>query len=185
MTAAAGKPPYPFVFTIVDVHPSRETKSGMVQVADSTNFFVSKTIAATMVTIKPGGMRAMHWHPNADEWNYWMKGNGRVTVFNTGPAAITADFHAGDIGYVKKALGHYVENTGNTDLVYMEVFRADRFQEVTLSDWLAHSPIDMVAETLNLDPSVITQFPRNRPDLTRPAHGPCNHGEPQWSTMSD
>jgi oxalate decarboxylase len=165
MAAAAGKPPNPFVFTIADVHPSRETKSGTVRVADSTNFLVSKTIAATMVTIKPGGMRDMHWHPNADEWNYWMKGNGRVTVFNTGPAAITANFHSGDIGYVKKALGHYVENTGNTDLVYMEVFRADRFQEVTLSDWLAHSPIDMVAETLNLDPSVITQFPRNRPDL--------------------
>jgi oxalate decarboxylase len=107
----------------------------------------------------------MHWHPNADEWNYWIKGNGRVTVFNTGPAAITANFHSGDIGYVKKALGHYVENTGNTDLVYMEVFRTDRFQEVSLSDWLAHSPIDMVAETLNLDPSVIKQFPKDRPDI--------------------
>ena len=107
----------------------------------------------------------MHWHPNADEWAYILKGAARVTAFNTGPAAITADFHAGDIGYVKKALGHYVENTGNTDLVYMEIFRADRFQEVSLSDWLAHSPPDMVAETLNLDPSVIAQFPGNPPDI--------------------
>jgi oxalate decarboxylase len=107
----------------------------------------------------------MHWHPNADEWLYILKGAGRGTVFNTGPAAITADFHAGDIGYVKKGLGHYLENTGNTDLVYMEVFRADRFEEVSLSDWLAHSPIGMVAETLNLDPSVIAQFPKNRPDV--------------------
>jgi oxalate decarboxylase len=47
---------------------------------------------------------------------------------------MTADFHAGDIGYVKKALGHYVENTGNTDLVFMELFRAERFEEVSLSD---------------------------------------------------
>ena len=160
MAAVAGKPPNPFVFRLADVSPSRETKSGTVRVADSTNFLVSKTIAATMVTIKPGGLRDMHWHPNADEWSYWIKGNGRVTVFNTGPAAITANFHSGDVGYVKKALGHYVENTGNTDLVYMEVFRADRFEEVSLSDWLAHSPIDMVAETLNLDPSVIAQFPK-------------------------
>jgi oxalate decarboxylase len=89
----------------------------------------------------------------------------RVTVFDTGPAAMTADFHAGDIGYVKKALGHYVENTGDTDLVFMEVFRAERFEEVSLSDWLAHSPAEMVAETLNLDPSVITQFPNDRPEI--------------------
>jgi oxalate decarboxylase/phosphoglucose isomerase-like protein (cupin superfamily) len=100
-----------------------------------------------------------------DEWAYFLKGTARMTVFNTGPAAMTADFHPGDIGYVKKGLGHYIENTGNTDLVFMEVFRAERFEEVLLADWLAHSPTGMVAETLNLDPSVIAQFPKNRPDI--------------------
>jgi oxalate decarboxylase len=165
IAAAAGKPPNPFVFRLADMPPNRETKSGTVRVADSTNFLVSKTIAATQVTVKSGGLRAMHWHPNADEWTYIVKGTARMTVFNTGPAAITANFHPGDIGYVKKGLGHYVENIGDTDLVYMEVFRAERFEEVSLSDWLAHSPIDMVAETLNLDPSVIDRFPKNRPDI--------------------
>jgi oxalate decarboxylase len=165
MAAVAGKPPNPFVFRLNDMQPNRETKGGTVRIADSTNFLVSKTIAAAMVTIKPGGLREMHWHPNADEWLYILKGSGRATVFNTGPAAITTNFHAGDIGYVKKAFGHYLENTEGTDLVYMEVFRADRFEEVSLSDWLAHSPVDMVAELLNLDPSVIQQFPRNRPDI--------------------
>jgi oxalate decarboxylase len=165
IAAAAGKPPNPFVFRLGDMAPNQETKSGTVRVADSTNFLVSKTIAATRVTVKSGGLRAMHWHPNADEWTYIVKGSARMTVFNTGPAAVTANFHAGDIGYVKKGLGHYVENTGETDLVYMEVFRAERFEEVSLSDWLAHSPIEMVAETLNLDPSVIARFPKNRPDI--------------------
>jgi oxalate decarboxylase len=165
MAAAAGKPPNPFVFSLADRPATRETKSGTVRIADSSNFLVSKTIAATRVVVKPGGLREMHWHPNADEWAYFLKGTARVTVFNTGPAAITADFHAGDIGYVKKALGHYIENTGNSDLVLMEVFRAHRFEEVLLSDWLAHSPAEMVAELLNLDPSVVAQFPKNRPDI--------------------
>ncbi|MBV8276418.1 MAG: cupin domain-containing protein [Verrucomicrobia bacterium] len=165
IAAAAGKPPNSFVFSLADMPPNQETKSGTVQIADSSNFLVSKTIAASRVTVKPGGLREMHWHPNADEWGYFLKGTARVTVFNTGPAAMTADFHAGDIGYVKKALGHYVENAGNTDLVYMAVFRASRFEEVSLSDWLAHSPPDMVAELLNLDPSVIAQFPKDRPHI--------------------
>ena len=165
IAAAAGKPPNPYVFRAEDFKLLADAKSGSVRLADSTNFLVSKTIAATVVAIKPGALRAMHWHPNADEWNYWIKGQGTVTVFNTGPQAITANFHPGDIGYVKKAFGHYVENIGDTDLVYTEVFRADRFEEVSLSDWLAHSPIDMVAETLNIDSSLIAQFPKNRPDL--------------------
>ena len=105
----------------------------------------------------------MHWHPNAGEWLYIIKGSGRMTVFNTRPQAVTANFHPGDIGYIKKSLGHYLENTGDTELVYMEVFRAERFAEVALSDWLAHTPINMVAETLNLDPSVIARFPKDWP----------------------
>jgi oxalate decarboxylase len=165
LASRAGNPPNPFVFNLSDQPPARENKSGSVRIADSTNFLVSKTIASTLVTIKPGAMRELHWHPNADEWQYYLRGSGRVTVFNTGPAAITADFHAGDIGYVKKALGHYVVNTGSTDLVFMEVFRADRFEEISLSDWLAHSPAGMVAETLQMDPSVIAQFSGNRSDI--------------------
>jgi hypothetical protein len=58
-----------------------------------------------------------------------------------------------------------VEALAEADLVYMEVFRADRFEQVLLSDWLAHSPIDMVAETLNLDPSVVAGLPKNQPDV--------------------
>jgi oxalate decarboxylase len=80
MAAVAGKPPNPFVFRLGDMAPNRETKSGTVRIADSTNFLVSKTVAASMVAIKPGGMREMHWHPNADEWLYILKGAGRATA---------------------------------------------------------------------------------------------------------
>jgi oxalate decarboxylase/phosphoglucose isomerase-like protein (cupin superfamily) len=63
-----------------------------------------------VLAIRPGAMRKMHWHPNADEWQYYLKGTGRMTVFNAGPSANTANFHPGDIGYVQ-GLGHYIENT--------------------------------------------------------------------------
>jgi oxalate decarboxylase len=50
------------------------------------------------------------------KWQYFIKGKARMTVFNTGPNAMTMDFNAGDIGYVKKTLGHYMENVGDADL---------------------------------------------------------------------
>jgi oxalate decarboxylase len=145
--------------------PNKMTAGGQVQIADSTNFKVSTTVAAALVTVKPGGMRELHWHPNADEWQYYIKGEARMTVFNTGPAAQTADFRAGDVGYIKKSLGHYIENTGTTDLVFMEIFRTDRYQEVSLSEWLDHTPPAMVAATLNIDPAVIAKFPKKRPEV--------------------
>jgi len=165
VASKAGAPEFPFVFSLSGVTPSSVTSGGQVQIADSSNFRVSKTIAAGLVTVKPGGLRTMHWHPNADEWQYYMKGTARMTVFNAGPSAATANFHPGDIGYVKKGLGHYVENTGSTDLVFLALFRSDRYEEVSLSDWLAHTPPEMVAATFNLDPAVIAQFPKDRPDV--------------------
>ena len=40
--------------------PNVETKSGKVQIAVSKNFNVSKTVAAALVTVKPGGLRELH-----------------------------------------------------------------------------------------------------------------------------
>jgi oxalate decarboxylase len=163
VASKAGVPEFPFTFSLSGVTPVSVTASGSVQIADSSNFHASKTIAAGLITVKPGGLRTMHWHPNADEWQYYMKGSARMTVFNAGPQANTANFHPGDIGYVQKGLGHYVENTGSTDLVFLALFRSPRYEEITLSDWLAHSPPDMVAATFNLDPAVIAQFPKGAP----------------------
>jgi oxalate decarboxylase len=47
----------------------------------------------------------------------------------------------------------------------MEIFKSDRYEEVSLSDWLAHTPPDMVAATLNLDTATIAQFPKNAPGV--------------------
>jgi oxalate decarboxylase len=165
VAGAAGAPPYPFTFSLGSMEPSRRTKGGEVRIADSSNFTVSKNIAATLLTIHPGGVRELHWHPNADEWQYWIKGKGRMTVFNTGPNAVTMDFNPGDIGYVKRAQGHYLENVGDTDLVVIEVFRSSRFQEVSLSDWLAHTPPALVAQHLNIDEATIARFPNDRPEI--------------------
>jgi oxalate decarboxylase len=163
--SARGAPPHPFVFSLGSLAPARKTRGGFVQIADSSNFNVSKTVAVAMVTVKPGGMRELHWHPNADEWQYYIKGQARMTVFDTGPRATTADFRPGDIGYVKKSLGHYVQNTGSTDLVFLELFKSDHYAEVSLSDWLTHAPPQLVMEHLNIDRATLDRFSRDRPDI--------------------
>jgi oxalate decarboxylase len=107
----------------------------------------------------------MHWHPNADEWQYYLKGKARMTVFNTGPNAMTMDFNAGDIGYVKKNLGHYIKNTGDTDLQFLEVFRSPYFADVSLSDWISRTPPAMVAQHLNVSEATIAKFPKDKPEV--------------------
>ncbi len=157
---ALGKSPRDFAFRTMAIPPTKQTKGGNVRIVDSSNFKVSTT-AMAMVTVHPGGMRELHWHPNADEWQYYITGKGRMTVVATGNKGRTMDFQEGDVGYVQKTLLHYIENTGDTDLIFLEMFKADRYQEFSFSEWLAHTPPELVMAHLKIDKATFDAIPKN------------------------
>jgi oxalate decarboxylase len=159
---ARGKSPKDFAFRTMEMPPTKQTKGGEVRVVDSSNFKISTT-AMAMVTVHPGGLRELHWHPNADEWQYFISGKGRMTVVATGNKARTMDFQEGDVGYVQKSLLHYVENTGDTDLVFLEMFKADRFRDFSFSEWLSHTPPELVMAHLDIEKAILDAIPREGP----------------------
>jgi oxalate decarboxylase len=110
-------------------------------------------------------MREMHWHPNADEWLYVMQGKAQVTVFSAGPKAVTTNFGAGDVGYILRGNGHYIKNVGDTDLRFLEVFNSAYFADVSLSDWLTHTPPAMIAAHLNVDEATVRSWPADKPEV--------------------
>jgi oxalate decarboxylase len=163
--AAVGKSPRNFAFRTMEMPPTKQTKGGEVRVVDSSNFKVSTT-AMGLVTVRPGGLRELHWHPNADEWQYYIAGKARMTVVATGNKARTIDFQEGDVGYVQKSLLHYVENIGDNDLVFLEMFKADRFQDLSFSEWLANTPPELVMAHLNIDRATFDAIPKNGAAIT-------------------
>ncbi len=149
-----------FAFRTTQEAVVKRTKSGDVRIIDSSKFKASTTIAAAVVTVHPGGIRELHWHPNADEWQYYISGNARMTVFDTGARARTADFQAGDVGYIQKTLPHYIQNTGSTDLKFLEMFKSSFYQDLSLSEWLTHEPPELVLAHLGIDKSTLDAMPK-------------------------
>jgi oxalate decarboxylase len=139
-----------------------KTKSGTVRITDSSVFPASKTIAAAHVEVEPGGMRELHWHPNADEWQYYIDGQARMGVFGSSGQASTFDFTAGDVGYVPFAMGHYIENTGTTTLSFLEMFKSSYYADVSLNQWMALTPPALVSEHLKLDPQVMAALRKEK-----------------------
>src|SRR5713101_3104441 len=162
---ALGKSPKDFAFRTMEMPPTKQTTSGDVRIVDSRNFKVTTTTMA-MVTVHPGGLRELHWHPNADEWQYYISGKGRMTVVATGNKARTMDFQEGDVGYVQKTLLHYIENTGDTNLIFIEMFKSDRYQEFSFSEWLAHTPSELVMAHLKIDKATYDAIPKNGISVT-------------------
>jgi oxalate decarboxylase len=153
--------PYQYIFKLSTMAPTKQTSGGEVRIVDSRNFTASKNIASALVTIKPGGLRELHWHPNASEWQYWIAGKGRMTVFNS-DGAHTMDFNANDVGYVPKVAGHYIENTGNTDLIFLEMFAASEYHDVSLNNWIRHLPPELVKAHMNLDAEAVGKIPAEK-----------------------
>jgi oxalate decarboxylase len=130
------------------------TKSGTVRITDSTVFAASTTIAAALVEVEPGGMRELHWHPNTDEWQYYIEGEARMGAFAASGQARIFDFRASDVGYLPFAMDHYVENTGTATLRFLEMFKSSYYADVSLDQWMALTPPELLKVHLDLPPQV-------------------------------
>ena len=139
-----------------------KTKSGTVRITDTSVFPASKTISAALVEIEPGGLRELHWHPNTNEWQYYIEGQARMGVFAASGQARTFDFMAGDVGYVPFAMGHYIENTGTTPVRFLEVFKSSYYADVSLNQWLALTPPELVQAHLKVDPQTLAAFHKEK-----------------------
>jgi len=155
----AETPKVSYTFKASTMTPTRESASGTVKVIDSRNFPASQKIASAIVTVKPGCMRELHWHPNGSEWQYWIKGRGRMTVFPGQEAARTMDFSSNDVGFVQNMAGHYIENTGDEDLVFLELFVAPEFRDISLNRWLRALPEQVVMDHTHLTAEDIRKIP--------------------------
>jgi oxalate decarboxylase len=147
------------------MNPSKVTRGGEVRIIDSKVFPVTP-ISAAIVSLRPGGLRELHWHPNADEWQYYITGKGRMTVFAAGSTARTMDFEEGDVGYIPISNPHYIENTGDSDLVFLEMFKTGEYQDVSLAEWMAHTPHLLMNQHLGVGMSMLDGIPKQEAVVT-------------------
>jgi oxalate decarboxylase len=154
-----------YTFKMGSMTPTVKSAGGEVRIVDSSNFVVNTSIAAGLVRLKPGGMRELHWHPNSSEWQFWLAGTGRMTIVMPEGRARTMDFHANDVGFVPAVAGHYIENTGSTDVLFLEMFRAPRFMDISLNNWIRRMPPEMASAHLNLDASTLRKIPSEKQEI--------------------
>lgn len=112
-----------FTHRMLDQEPLNST-GDQVRITDSKNFPISKTI------IQPDAIREMHWHPNADEWSFFISSRARVTIFAA----------QGDVGIVRRNMWHFIENIRNEPVEMLEISRSDEFQNISLFKWMGETP---------------------------------------------
>ena len=57
---------------------------------------------------------------------------------------------------------HFVENTGSEPLLFLELFNSPRYMDVSLTQWMANVPHELVAAHLNIDPKIIDALSKEK-----------------------
>ncbi|KAI1327706.1 Bicupin, oxalate decarboxylase/oxidase [Xylariaceae sp. FL0255] len=157
--ALSGPTGYSYHWSQQEFH---NTTGGSVKILDPLTFPIAAMFSVALVVLEPGAMREVHWHTTSDEWSYFLQGSARLTLFNAPANSRTFDFTAGDVGYIPQASGHYVENTGTDDCIFLEVLQAPKFSDISASQWLALTPRQVVKDTLNLTDEVLDNLPKDK-----------------------
>jgi mannose-6-phosphate isomerase-like protein (cupin superfamily) len=96
--------------------PRRVPGGGAQWTVTANEFPISTTLSVSVLEIEPGARRQLHWHPHADEWQFYLEGAAEMAVYLGMGHSVTEQFVTGDIGYVPMGAGHYIRNTGSGNL---------------------------------------------------------------------
>ncbi len=83
-----------------------------------------------------------------------------MTVFDSGSKVRTMDFQEGDVGYIQISRPHCIENTGDEDLLFLEVFPIGTYSDISPAEWLAHTPTWLVEEHLHTGEEFLKDIPQ-------------------------
>jgi oxalate decarboxylase len=126
-------------------------------------FPISKTVTGVILDLEPGGLRELHWHPNADEWQYVISGRARVTMFGSHGRFREEKLDTGDVGYIPAGYGHSIENDSNDNPARLLIaFNTGHYEAIDLSLWLSANPDYLLEANLKLPKDVIDRLPRQR-----------------------
>lgn len=153
-------PPLTHKYQFLKQPPHRVFKGGREWRVDSTAFPISKTVTGVILDLEPGGLRELHWHPTADEWQYVIDGNVSVTMFGSHGRYRTEEMERGDVGYIPQGYGHSIENVGKTPSRILIGFNTGVYETIDLSQWIAGNPADVLATNFSKPASLFEKFPR-------------------------
>jgi len=132
---------------------------GEERIASSVEFPIQTTLTAVLMDLKPGALREMHWHPHADEWQYYVRGRARVGIFGSHGRARTEEFQKGHVAFIPQGFGHYVEQVGSEPTQILILFNSGVFQEISLAAWLGANPASLLQDNFGMPQSAVEQLP--------------------------
>ena len=161
-------PPETHKYPLLSQEPHSIHRYGREWRVGAGRFPVSQTMTGVVLDLEPGGLRELHWHPNADEWQYVIDGDFSVSLFGSHGRYRIETLGKGDVAYIPQGYGHSIENIGSRSGRILIGLNTGNYQAIDLSQWIAGTPAYVLADHFGKPEAVFERFPKGRAFISPP-----------------
>jgi oxalate decarboxylase len=121
------------------------------------------------VQIEPYGMREPHWHTNAHELTYVMRGHAQFGIVAPDGGVQSFVIGPGGATFVPVNWFHYAANVGDEPLEMLAFYNNAQPSHLDLSQTFDFFPPEVLAASFALDPKVFADLPKKGDVVIAPA----------------
>src|ERR1700729_1613706 len=147
-------------FSFEDAH-ARLERGGWSRQVTVRELGISKNVAGVNMRLNKGGVRELHWH-KAAEWSYMLTGRARITALDIDGRGFVDEVGVGDLWYFPPGIPHSIQGLEPDGCEFLLVFDDGDFDEdntFLLSDFMQHTPPDVLAKNFGMDASAFANVP--------------------------
>ena len=147
------------------ITPQIATPGGTARIASHDNFPLLNSLALFSLRIFKGSVREPHWHPNATELNYVIKGKARLTIFSPEGKIDTFELTPNQGSIIPAGYFHYIENIAAEELHMAVFFNHPSPSDIGLSGALSAYSKEVLGSLFSLDPTLFENWAVVQEDL--------------------
>ncbi len=179
-TDAGGQPPFKYPFSLSH---KRIEAGGWTRQVTVRDFPISRKVAGVEMRLIAGGIRELHWHVGS-EWAFMTAGSARITAVNQNGRGFVDDVNVGDVWLFPGGIPHSIQGLGPDGCQFILIFddgNFNEFQTFLLTDWLHHTPKEVLAKNFNTPATTFDNvparelfiFPRDLPRFSPKSRKKC------------
>lgn len=141
-----------FKFNIGDSPKNVMTKGGYLQLATKTNLPTLEGLGILGFGLNPKGIVEPHWHTNAGELVYIVKGKTRITVLAPDGKVDTLEVNGGEGAFAPASYFHNIQNIGSDDVEVIAFFSHAEPNYIGIGEVMGSYSNDVLASVFNVKP---------------------------------
>ena len=147
-----------FKFNIVASAKPVMTKGGYLQLGTKTNLPVLDGLGILRFGLNPKGIVEPHWHTNAGELVYIVKGKTKITVLSPDGTVNVLEVKGGDGAFAPASHFHNIENVGQDEVEVIAFFSHADPDYIGIGEVVGAYNNDLLASVFNVAPSYFDTF---------------------------